>query len=136
MKEKEKCENRIDKELENTLKDIRILWEAYCSGEEDVEDLGNVYDYGLCFDYVSPNTFTDQEQGFFRWQLSTGGPEDEFRFYANPDLSCYCVEYVFLDWFDGAERELIGEDKSLLMEIYGWFRECGSVEAELEKAND
>jgi len=104
-----------------------------------LEDMGGsegFLEYGLCFDYCAPGTFTNQEQAFFRYQLSTGGPGDEFRFYVNPDLTCYQIEYWFLDWFDGANQTLYDTDKSLLMEIFEFFRECGTVEAELERASD
>ena len=53
---------------------------------------------GLCFDYVPPNTFEEQPIGYFRRQLSYGGPSDEFRVYDNENS----IKYYFLDWFDGA----------------------------------
>ena len=132
------CEERIDKELQGAIEDLTKLWTAYLEGDEDrhSDELGNIFEYGLSFDYVAPDTFNDQEQGYFRYQLSWGGPSDEFRFYVNPDLSVYCIEYWFLDWFDGASRELTGDDRSLLKEIYGWFYDCGSVEAELERSEE
>lgn len=84
MKEEEKCENRIDEALADRLEDFK---------EGELE--------GLCFNYVEPNTFDDQPQGFYRWQISWGGPSDEFRL-----LPSGKVEYWFLDWFDGASREV------------------------------
>ena len=61
----------------------------------------NFFDYvnesGLCFDRVEAGTFRDQRAPFWRWQLSWGGPADEFRLFDNGDL-----EYWYLDWFDGA----------------------------------
>ena len=134
MAKQETCEQRVESQLESGLDDIRRLWEAYKEGEEDVEDLGNIYEYGLCFDYVAPDTFGDQSEGYFRYQISYGGPSSEYRFYVNPDFSSYKVEYWFLDWHDGANRTLSGTDKELLMEIYDWFKECGTVESVYEKA--
>jgi len=116
------CDDRIDSEMASTLETIRELWEAYQSGEDE----DGFHEYGLSFDYVAPGTFTDQEQGYFRYQISWGGPSKEFRFYVNPDLSCYMIEFWFLDWFDGARRALSGEDKALMMEIYDWFGEIGA----------
>ena len=67
---------------------------------------------GLCFDYVEPETFTDQLEGYWRWQLSWGGPGDEFRIYVNPDKSVHRIEYWYLDWYDGAEVTLDPEKHS------------------------
>ena len=40
------------------------------------------------------------------------------------------IEYVFLDWFDGAEMEVSGADKQLLTDIWdNWFIEGGQVAA-------
>jgi hypothetical protein len=163
------CESRIDKELEKTLDDLRRLWMGYtkagqecptcdgegidesgnacpdCDGEGRIDvdgnipDLGNLYEYGLSFDYVAPQTFTDQEEGFFRYQLSTGGPGDEFRIYADKvrdyQWSVYRIEYVFLDWFDGASRRLYGEDRELVQGIFeSFFADCGSADIEYQKA--
>jgi hypothetical protein len=89
---------------------------------------------GDCFDYVSPGTFNDQREGYFRYQLSWGGPSDEFRFFVNPDLSCHRIEYCFLDWFDGAHRVLQGRNEQLLLELWQWFCEIGSADASLRRA--
>ena len=67
---------------------------------------------GLCFDYVEPETFTDQLEGYWRWQLSWGGPGDEFRIYVNPDKSVHRIEYGYLDWYDGAKVTLDPEKHS------------------------
>jgi hypothetical protein len=67
---------------------------------------------GLCFDYVEPETFTDQLEGYWRWQLSWGGPGDEFRIYVNPDKSVHRIEYWYLDWYDGAKVTLDPEKHS------------------------
>ena len=132
-----KCEQRIDKELKDRIADLTKLFRLWQNGSEESDsDLGTFNEYGLGFDYVSPNTFKDQEQGYFRYQLSWGGPSDEFRFYVNPDLSAYKVEYVFLDWFDGATRELSGDNKKLMFEIYDGFKECGIPQDELRKASE
>ena len=61
-----------------------------------------INELGLSFDYVEPNTFNDQKEGFWRWQLSWGGPSDEFRIFVNEDNKIYKIEYWYLDWFDGA----------------------------------
>jgi len=127
------CEERIKEAYKNTIDNLRRLWEAYTSGEEEVEDLGSIYDYGLCFDYVASD---GQNEPYFRYQLSWGGPADEFRFFCGPDLEPYRVEYWFLDWFDGANLILSGPDLDLMLEIWDWFKEGGAVEKALAEAEE
>ena len=129
------CEDRVEMHLESRIDDLKKLWANYCNGkEDDDEDLGNIYEYGLCFDYVPAGTFSDQREGFFRYQLSTGGPGDEFRFFADVTRDVHRIEYWFLDWFDGAHRVLTGEDEELLMEIWEWFEEGGAVERAISES--
>ena len=137
-KEKQKtCQERVTGELRDRIEDLRKLWDAYCEGEEEVEDLGNIFEYGLCFDYVERDaSVKGQDEPYFRYQLSYGGPSDEFRFFTGPDFEVNRIEYWFLDWFDGANIVLSGKDEALLEEIWQWFKECGSVQAEYDKAQD
>lgn len=128
------CEQRVRQELKKEIATLKNLWQSYCDGEEfcEAEDT-NICEYGLCFDYVEEDTFTDQSEAYFRYQISYGGPSDEFRFFVNPDFSVERVEYWFLDWFDGAYINLSGEELILLKEIFDWFKECGTVQSEYDK---
>ena len=128
------CEERVEAHLESRLDDLGKLWEAYSDGEEDIEDLGNIFEYGLCFDYVRAGTFTDQREGFFRYQLSTGGPGDEFRFYTDATLECFRIEYWFLDWFDGACLVLAGDEEEMLLKIWNWLKDGGAVGQAIEES--
>jgi len=131
------CEERIDAALENEIEVLRDLWEFYCEGGQDdyhPEHESNMWEYGLSFDYVPVGTWEDQTEGYFRYQLSWGGPSDEFRFFVSMDRRPYRIQYHFMDWFDGAKRILHGTDEALLEEIFGWFAEGGGVDAEFEKA--
>lgn len=131
--ERKSCAERWTEELADRMATLRTLWTAYQNNEES--DEGSIYDYGLSFDYVAPGTFTDQKEGYWRYQLSWGGPSDEFRFYSSgPQFTPYRITYVFMDWFDGEERALSEERLALLEEIWDWFSEMGSVESEFEKA--
>ena len=56
----------------------------------------------LAWDYVAPFTFPDQKAGYFRLQLSWGGPSDEFRIYTDMQKDIKKIEYWYLDWGDGA----------------------------------
>lgn len=124
----ETCEERCDASLASILDDLHQLWEA--DHEEGVEDLGTFNEYALSFDYVAPGTFGDQDEGFWRYQISTGGPGEEFRFFASsPKDPCYKIQFWFLDWFDGAHRNLHGAGLELLEEIWQYFQETGSTAA-------
>ena len=132
------CKERWAEEKDGRIGDLRKLWALYQEGDEDGdEDLGTFEEYGLSFDYVAAGTFTDQPRGYFRYQLSTGGPQDEFRFETedprNPEPE---IAYWYLDWWDGYGRSLVGQDRALLLEIWEWFREVGSAQAEWDKAED
>jgi len=80
------------------------------SGYEDFFDYIN--NYGLAFDYVERGTFTDQERGYFRYQLSWGGGQDEFRIYVDYDKQITHIEYWYLDWGDGASIRIDKNSKS------------------------
>ena len=81
-----KCENRIAEEWANRKESMRTTTDA---------DLLN--GYALCFDYVEANTFGTHD-GYHRYQMSWGGPQDEVRFYDDGQIN-----YAFLDWYDHAE---------------------------------
>lgn len=93
-------------------------------GDEDgnVPDMGNIYEYGLSFDYVAPDTFNEQPRGYWRYQLSWGGPSDEFQFYGEQiqefEVRIDQLEYWFLDWFDGARALPFGDDYDFIHEIF------------------
>jgi hypothetical protein len=123
------CEDRVEDSMAEAVADIRTLWALYQSGDEEGhEELGDIYEYGLCFDYIAPLTWDDQFRGYWRWQLSTGGPGTEFRFYASgPEDPLYSCEYWHLDWGQGASREAQGEDLALMRELWQWFMTGGST---------
>ena len=62
-----------------------------------------VNDTALSWDYVEAGTFEDQKEGYYRLQLSWGGPSDEFRIYTTQYADeIDVIEYHYMDWFDGA----------------------------------
>ena len=73
------------------------------------EDLQDPEFEGLGFDYVEPHTFTDQLEGYWRWQFSWGGPSDELRAFVNEHKEIHRLEYWFMDWMDGAKIDLTQE---------------------------
>ena len=70
------------------------------------KDLVDPHYEALSFDYVDPNTFDQQPEGYWRWQFSWGGPGDELRGYVNEHKELHRLEYWFLDWFDGAKLQV------------------------------
>lgn len=138
-----KCEDRVESEMESELATLRNLWKTYTEeGPEayNEDEQGRLDEHGLSFDYVAPGTFgKDQREGYFRYQISTGGPGDEFRIFANAGKGdrwvIHRIEYWFLDWFDGAHRILAGEDLKFMLELLeSYFMEAGSFQFEFDKA--
>ena len=120
------CEDRIDRELTATLQTLRNLWEHYQQDPEAYhpEEETNLDEYGLDFSYVEPYTFKDQRDGYWRYQLSWGGPSDEFRIWVDSERDIQEIEYWFMDWYDGAHRKLAGDDFDLLHGICTMFLDC------------
>ena len=101
-------------ETEQDYKDARNYYDESQREEHDQYDgYEDLYDYVnntcLSWDYVEKETFDDQERGYFRLQLSWGGPGDEFRIYVDYDKSIDYIEYWYLDWYDGASVR-VGSD--------------------------
>lgn len=78
--------------------------------------------YGLSVDMVEANTFDDQPDSYLRYQISWGGPSEEFRFYHNGDR-VYRAEFWFLDWFDGAHVNCLNDHR--VQTLIDWFDEVG-----------
>lgn len=134
--EKQTCKQRWAKEKNVTIHDLRKLWKLNQKDPEAYDpDLGSFNEYGLAFDYVAPGTFTGQLEGYWRYQISYGGPSEEFRFYASaPQFPPYRLTFVFMDWGDGHERALTGKDLALLLEIWQDFQGTGTVEHVFKEA--
>tara|TARA_B100001778_G_scaffold334454_1_gene345872 strand:- start:593 stop:1057 length:465 start_codon:yes stop_codon:yes gene_type:complete len=119
--ETKKCADLVVGKMNDKIDTLRRLYDAWCQGEDyeddaedewDQIDSETIYDYGLCFDYVEPNTFDEQPLGYWRYQLSYGGPSDEFRYVDDGS-----IEYWYMDWFDGAHRSLMGSDYAFMQEL-------------------
>ena len=115
------CEERVDEYLADRLQDIKEFAQEGFSSDD-------FFEYGLCVDYVEPFTFgDDQDEGYLRYQLSWGGPSDEFRFYQ------LRTEYWFLDWHDGASRDVSQEDD--IIELKSFFNDCRYFDPGFEGAS-
>jgi len=114
------CKDRVEAHKDNRMNDLR---EFMASDDLELEDGRHVFDYALSWDYVEPDTFDNQPRGYFRYQISWGGPSEEIRYYVDAwehdgylgDMTR--VEFWLLDWFDGASIELVGDDLAVALWI-------------------
>ena len=130
MEKQKTCAERIEDSFASVLEDLDLFDENNWAGPnelnsedfnpedwEKIEDLGDFNDYGLCFDYVEPDTFDDQPAGYYRFQISWGGPSSEFRFHGDGDIT-----YHFMDWYDGAEKSC--NTRPVIRRMAAYFQEC------------
>lgn len=103
------CKDAVQGAFDGRMEDIRKLYKAK---NNETEELGNLSEYGLCMDYVIAGTFAKQRAGYKRYQISYGGPSEEFRIYDNGD-----VEFWYLDWFDGACVDVTGDDAEIIKDL-------------------
>lgn len=78
--------------------------EDFITFMNDGKDAGKLYNYGLGFDFTSAQDAKDLK-GFYRYQISWGGPSNEIRFYFDDT-----IEFVCLDWFVGVGFDVTGEE--------------------------
>ena len=105
-----KCADLIQQKFQDRNNDISDIFQL----KNDYQEYENSYEalneFGLSIDYIEPNTFEDQKNGYIRYQLSYGGPSDELRFYIDDNKELYKCDYAYLDWFDGAVIDVTEEE--------------------------
>ena len=113
--------------LESTAEDMAVFMEDPDGNDE----LGSFYDYGLSFDYVAADDDGEEAfnavkdgtspefDGYYRYQISWGGPSEEVRFYKNS------TEYVYLDWFCGVGFDVSNTDWAEWLR--DWFTDCEMI---------
>lgn len=105
-----KCKDKVKEAMFLRLNDIRKMYNAE---EQKTDDLGSLNEYGLSLDYVEAGTWEHQTKGYTRYQLSWGGPSEEFRLYDGSRR----VEFWYLDWFDGAYSIVPDKDTAMIRDI-------------------
>ena len=130
----EKCKDRL-KDLEAAFHYFSIEKKSARAAHHNHKDLKNYEDFhdyvnqlGLSFDYVEPSA-QGRPCGYWRWQLSYGGPSDEFRVFTDVHKNIDRVEYAYLDWFDGASHE-IRDIPTALRDALEWFLKFSSYNQE------
>tara|TARA_X000001388_G_scaffold1181_1_gene1368 strand:+ start:206 stop:676 length:471 start_codon:yes stop_codon:yes gene_type:complete len=119
LKQKKTCADVVQESYLSVFDDW-LLAELFCGEDKDLLlaqgykaktfndyiEYENIFDYvnqtALSWDFVEAGTFTDQTVGYFRLQLSYGGPSTEFRIYTDKQFNIDRAEYWHLDWSDGA----------------------------------
>ncbi len=105
-----KCADLIQQKFQDRNNDISDIFQL----KNDYQEYENSYEalneFGLSIDYIEPNTFEDQENGYICYQLSWGGPSDELRFYLDDNKELYKCDYAYMDWFDGAVIDVTEEE--------------------------
>jgi len=105
-----KCKDLVRGAFNSRMRDIKRILSGKLKDESELPY--NIGEYGLSIDYVEPNTFKDQKKGYWRYQLSWGGPSEEFRVYRGEP-----VEFWYLDWYDGAKVLLNEKDGQIIREL-------------------
>jgi len=120
------CQDIVQDRCNSRMADLETLYKLALEDYEAYDDdLGNLSEYGLDFSYVAPETFTDQLEGYYRYQLSYGGPAQEIRFYVSQDdegnlhHTPYRIEFWHMDWYDGASVDIT--DSQLAKDLYNYF---------------
>ena len=140
METEKKCRDIVREAKQGRMDEIRQMWEAvHKNGATDAEreDAETTWsEYGLSFDYVPAGTFSGQRAGFFRFQISWGGPSEEIRFKAGPDFNLISADFWYLDWFDGARSRITGADLDAIREIWEDWRECEVPQTAFSQATE
>ena len=134
MKEdRKKCADLVHDKYQDTLKDYQGASDYFDIDENErpendqYEGYEDFFDYvnqsGLSFDFVEAGTFEGQSEGYWRFQMSWGGPSDEFRIYTDYEKNINYIEYWYMDWFDGAS---IRVNDDVIYHICQMFLECSN----------
>jgi len=108
-----KCKDLVKGAFKSRMDDIKRILSGKLEDESELPY--NISEYGLSIDFVPANTFAGQKEGYTRYQLSWGGPSEEFRVFTIIPR----VEFWYLDWFDGASVKLSNRDANIIRSIVG-----------------
>ena len=133
------CADIVPYAMESRLNEIQEMWNVYCGWEKPTDEIteDSFHEYGLSFEYVDEG---DDDNNYFRYLISTGGPSEEIRFYCYKNHFGLWVfseaEFVYMDWFDSASEMITGNHLTLVQELFEFFYEIGALNEEFKKATD
>jgi len=114
MTKQKSCEERIEERLKSRIADFKRALES--AEKNDGKVIMDDCTYEDLIEWINSYALAYEDHPRYRakeLELSWGGPQDYFLFFEDGT-----IEYHFLDWFDGAKRELHGEDKKIMKEVY------------------
>ena len=119
-------------QADERLDDIRKLLDA---GGEYVEDIGELYEYGLCFGAVEEECEDCGTElfSYYRYQISYGGPAEEIRY--RPWGDSWRCEFVYLEWFKGHTIRLTGDQHNTAIELLDAHLDCGGWNSHKDHVN-
>ena len=109
MADLESVERRAQNAYESRRDQLSDIFRRMDSNNNEIADnaMTEWHEFGLSFDYVEPFTFDDQRDGYWRFQISFGGPSEELRAWFDSDDQLRALEFWFLDWGEGAMVDVI-----------------------------
>lgn len=111
MTKEKKCVELVKPACRSRMEDIKIILSGDSAKCEEEGLPTNIGEYGLCIDFIESGTFTDQKEAYTRYQISWGGPSEEFRVFNDR------VEFWYLDWYDGSYTTLWPDDEKIIRDI-------------------
>ena len=116
------CKDRVLDSWHSRREDLQEFRDAGPETDFTNAEGCELYEYALCLDYVDQE---GKEPGYYRYQISSGGPQEEIRYYIRKDVpidgylgDMTIVEFWLLDWFDGASTQLTGDDLELALWVF------------------
>ena len=108
--ERGKCEEVIDQNLRNRINDFCKAIELADENPDGFEIDGQ--DYDDLTDWMNSYVLNLSKTVNYKLELSWGGPQDYFVFEYDPkSQQLVGITYHYLDWFDGAKRDIPLESK-------------------------
>ena len=133
------CADIVRYAMENRLNEMQEMWDVFCGNEKPTDEITeeSFHEYGLSFEYVDDG---DDDNNYFCYLISTGGPSEEIRFYCYKSHFGQWVfseaEFVYLDWFESASEMITGNHLHFVQELFEYFNEIGTLDEEFKKATD
>ena len=133
------CADIVPYAMENRLNEMQEMWDVFCGNEKPTDEITeeSFHEYGQSFEYVDEG---DDDNNYFCYLISTGGPSEEIRFYCYKSHFGQWVfseaEFVYLDWFESASEMITGNHLHFVQELFEYFNEIGSLDEEFKKATD